>query len=65
MEQNHQLGKTNGPFISNSESYSHLVGSLIYLTIIRSDLAYSVQVLALYTNQNQCTGMLLLEYYKS
>lgn len=46
MEQNHQLGKAQGPLISNPISYHRLVGCLIYLTITWMDLAYSVQALA-------------------
>lgn len=46
MEQNHQLVKAKGPLMAKPDSYRYLVGRLIYLTITRPDLAYSVQVLS-------------------
>lgn len=42
MEQHHKLGKAKRPLLCNPESYRHLMGQLIYFTIICLDLAYSV-----------------------
>lgn len=33
MEQNHNLGKVKGSLVSQPNSYRHLMGRLIYLTI--------------------------------
>ena len=43
MEQNLKLSKDEGVLFSNATSYKRLVGRLIYLTITRPDLAFSVQ----------------------
>jgi hypothetical protein len=46
MEQNLALSKNDGDLIVDPLSYRQLVGKLIYLTIIRPYLAYTVQVLS-------------------
>lgn len=46
IEQNHQLATDKSGFLSVPERYRCLVYCLIYLTITRPELAYSVQTLA-------------------
>ncbi|KAJ4769875.1 Retroelement pol polyprotein-like [Rhynchospora pubera] len=46
IEQNHNLSIANGAPMNDPERYRRLVGRLIYLTITRPDLCYSVHVLA-------------------
>lgn len=45
IEQNHSLAKDKGPFLCFPDQYHCLVGSLIYLTITRPKLAYSIHIL--------------------
>jgi hypothetical protein len=51
MEQNLKLSKHDGPLIDDPTSYRRLIGRLIYLTITRPDLAYSIQVLSQFMDQ--------------
>ncbi|KAJ4782637.1 Retroelement pol polyprotein-like [Rhynchospora pubera] len=46
MEQNHKLSTAIGEPMVNPERYRRLVGRLIYLTITRPELCYSVHILA-------------------
>lgn len=46
LEQNHGLALDESPLMDNPEPYRRLVGRLIYLTITRPDLCYSVHTLA-------------------
>ncbi|CAM8954310.1 unnamed protein product [Rhodiola kirilowii] len=46
MEQHHQLVVSTSPPLSDPERYRRLVGRLIYLTITRPELSYSVHTLA-------------------
>lgn len=56
MEQHHELLKdTDSPLIQDVTSYRRLVGKLIYLTISRPDLAYSLHVLAQFMNNPHVT----------
>lgn len=44
MEQQHKLGLDTSPFIRDAEQYRRLVGRLIYLSITRPDISYSVHI---------------------
>ncbi|KAJ4812579.1 Retroelement pol polyprotein-like [Rhynchospora pubera] len=46
MEQNHKLSAAIGEPMTDPERYRRLVGRLIYLTITRPELCYSVHILA-------------------
>ncbi|XP_026377570.1 uncharacterized protein LOC113271863 [Papaver somniferum] len=46
IDQHHRLALDDGPFYSDSSQYRRLIGRLIYLTITRPELCYSVHVLA-------------------
>lgn len=46
MESNLKLSRHNGDLLANPASYRRLVGRLLYLTITRPDISYSVQILS-------------------
>lgn len=46
MEQHHKLGLDSSPFLKEAEKYRRLVGCLIYLSITRPDISYSVHILS-------------------
>lgn len=46
MEQHHKLGLDTSPFLKDAEKYRRLVGRLIYLSITRPDISYSVHILS-------------------
>ncbi|CAH9106827.1 unnamed protein product [Cuscuta europaea] len=46
MPQNHQLQSDDGPYFSELDRYRRLVGKLIYLTLTRPDINYSVHILS-------------------
>ncbi|CAH9056431.1 unnamed protein product [Cuscuta europaea] len=46
MVQNHRLQSDSGPHFSDPERYRRLVGKLIYLTLTRPDICYSVHILS-------------------
>ncbi|XXG45853.1 hypothetical protein AAC387_Pa02g0824 [Persea americana] len=46
LEVNHRLSKDEGTLIDDPRSYREMVGSLIYVTISRPDLAYSVGIVS-------------------
>ncbi|CAN1141195.1 Retrovirus-related Pol polyprotein from transposon TNT 1-94 [Linum perenne] len=51
MEANVKLSKEEGELVTDATLYRRLVGSLIYLTSTRPDLAYSVQVVSQFMAQ--------------
>jgi hypothetical protein len=51
VEQNLKLSKDEGVLLSDATSYRRLVGRLIYLTITRLDLAFSVQILSQFVDK--------------
>ncbi|XP_013632843.1 PREDICTED: uncharacterized mitochondrial protein AtMg00810-like [Brassica oleracea var. oleracea] len=46
MEQQHKLALDTSPFIRDAEQYRRLIGRLIYLTITRPNISYSVHILS-------------------
>jgi hypothetical protein len=46
LDQNMKLSKTDGESLIDPTMYRRLVGRLLYLTITRPDLSYSVQLLS-------------------
>lgn len=68
MEQHHQLLAVNGSHLHNASAYRRLVGRLIYMTITRPDLAYSVHVLSQFlaapTSSHMEAALKLVKYLK-
>lgn len=46
MEQNHHLAHASGEPFAHPDQYRKLVGRLVYLSVTRPELSYSVHVLA-------------------
>jgi hypothetical protein len=44
MEQHHKLALATGALLKDPESYRRLIGRLIYLSVTRLELAYSVHI---------------------
>ena len=69
MEQQHHLTSDSGPPIKDPSQYRRLVGRLIYLTITRPEITYSVHILSQFmTNPHQGhldAAMRVLHYLKS
>jgi hypothetical protein len=69
LEQNFKLTKTSGAPLSDPSSYRRLIGRLLYLTIIRPDICYLVQILSQYmdtpTSIHLATAYRVLRYIKS
>lgn len=51
MEQNHRLASDDSTLLDDLSAYCRLVGRLIYLTITRPELYYSVHILSQFMNQ--------------
>ena len=51
MEQNLKLSNDQGDKLKNATSYRRLVGRLIYLTITRPDITYSVNILSQFMHE--------------
>ena len=69
MEQQHHLTSDSGPPIKDPSQYRRLVGRLIYLTITRPEITYSIHILSQFmTNPHQGhldAAMHVLHYLKS
>jgi hypothetical protein len=50
MELNLQLGPTDGTPLADPSRYRHLVGSLVYLTATRPDIAHAVHILSIFVS---------------
>jgi len=59
---------SEGPLLSNPESHRRLIGKLIYLTVMRLDITYSVQHLSQFTQSptldHMHAAMRVLRYLK-
>jgi len=53
MEQNLKLTNEDGEILHDPSKYRRLVGRLIYLTITRPDIVYSVRTLSQFMNTPQ------------
>ncbi|CAM8884293.1 unnamed protein product [Rhodiola kirilowii] len=51
MDTKHKLSLSTSPAIADPTKYRRLVGQLIYLTVTRPDLAYSVHILSLFMHE--------------
>ncbi|XP_034223842.1 uncharacterized mitochondrial protein AtMg00810-like [Prunus dulcis] len=68
MEQNLKLTPTDGALLHDPTKYRRLVGRLIYLTVTRPDIAYSVRTLSEFMHQPRKphwdTALRILKYVK-
>ena len=69
MEENHRLGLASDPLMPDPARYRRLVGRLIYLTITRPELCYSVHILAQFmqrpTQSQWDAALRVVRYLKS
>lgn len=69
MEQNLRLTNANGELLSDPHIYRRLVGWLLYLTITRPDIVYSINILSQFMHQprhpHHEAVILVLRYIKS
>jgi hypothetical protein len=64
METNVKFSHTKGVLCEDLTSYRRLIGCLLYLTITRTDISYSMQVLTQFMDQpRQTILMLLIVFY--
>ena len=64
MEQNHQLAADDGPLFADPSQYRRLVGRLVYLSISRPELCYSIHLLSqIMQNLVKLIGLLLFELF--
>ncbi len=68
MEQNLKLSQSDGDILFDPSQYRRLVGRLLYLTVTRPDISYSVQKLSWFmtkpTNTHLATAYRVLKYIK-
>jgi len=55
LEQNVKLSADEGDLVQDTTMYRHIMGSLIYITIIRPDLNYAVGMVSQYANTTKAT----------
>jgi hypothetical protein len=69
METNLKLSRSSGVLLTDPTSYRRLVGRLLYLTITRPDISYSIQLLSQFMDSPRQPHMdatiLVLRYLKS
>jgi hypothetical protein len=69
MEQQHKLSTDSGPSLPDPAQYRRLVGRLLYLTITRPDICYSVNILNQFMHDPRAAhldaAMRILRYLKS
>ncbi|KAL0411703.1 UNVERIFIED_CONTAM: Retrovirus-related Pol polyprotein from transposon RE2 [Sesamum latifolium] len=69
MEQNHKFALDDSDHLDNPRAYHRLIGRLIFFTITRSELCYSVHILSQFMHQphhgNWVAALRVLRYHKS
>ncbi|CAH9050651.1 unnamed protein product [Cuscuta epithymum] len=69
MDSKIKLSKNDGTVLENPKTYRTLIGKLLYLTVIRPDIAYSVQVLSQFlaspTDVHMSAAHRVLRYLKN
>lgn len=69
MEQNVKLSKTDEETLPDASCYRHLIGCLLYLTVTRPDITYSVQILSQFLDSPKQShyhaAMQVLRYIKN
>ncbi|CAH9079411.1 unnamed protein product [Cuscuta epithymum] len=69
MDSKIKLSKNNGTVLENPKTYRTLIGKLLYLTVSRLDIAYSIQILsqflASHTDVHLSAAHRVLRYLKN